>query len=69
MKKASLGKKTKHPLLVLFGSLPTTVANQLTIELKRHDLEISGWLPSHRYLDLSLLGEPIYVYGVNPFLS
>ena len=45
------GKKTRskelsinHPPLVLFGSLPSTVATQLTIELKRQGIEVSGWL-------------------------
>ncbi|KAL6766049.1 chlN (chloroplast) [Auxenochlorella protothecoides x Auxenochlorella symbiontica] len=59
----------KHPSLVLFGSLPNTVANQLNMELKRHNIEVSGWLPSHRYLDLPHLGENVYVCGINPFLS
>ena len=59
----------KHPPLVLFGSLPSTVANQLTLELKRQGIEVSGWLPSQRYTDLPALGENVYVCGVNPFLS
>lgn len=61
--------KQKHPPLVLFGSLPNTVVTQLTLELKRQGIEISGWLPAQRYADLPELGEGVYVCGVNPFLS
>jgi light-independent protochlorophyllide reductase subunit N len=55
--------------LVLFGSLPSTVANQLDLELKRQGINVSGWLPSQRYVELPNLGEDVYVCGVNPFLS
>jgi light-independent protochlorophyllide reductase subunit N len=55
--------------LVLFGSLPSTVATQLTLELKRQGIEVSGWLPSPRYIDLPVLNENVYVCGVHPFLS
>ena len=58
-----------HPPLVLFGSLPSTVANQLTMELQRQGITVSGWLPSQRYNELPPLGEGVYVCGVNPFLS
>ena len=58
-----------HPPLVLFGSLPSTVATQLTMELNKQGITVSGWLPSQRYADLPLLGEGVYVCGVNPFLS
>ena len=61
-------KENAHPL-VLFGSLPTTVANQLRLELKQQGINIAGWLPSQRYLDLPELYEGVYVCGVNPFLS
>jgi light-independent protochlorophyllide reductase subunit N len=69
---SNLGKmdqKFKHPPLVLFGSLPNTVATQLTNELKRQGIHVSGWLPAPRYSDLPSLGEGVYVCGVNPFLS
>jgi light-independent protochlorophyllide reductase subunit N len=59
----------KHPPLVLFGSLPSTVTNQLTLELQRQGITVSGWLPSQRYTELPALGEGVYVCGVNPFLS
>nr|ALO21464.1 ChlN subunit of protochlorophyllide reductase [Lobochlamys culleus] len=55
--------------LVLFGSLPSTVTTQLTLELKKQGVEVSGWLPAQRYTDLPALGENVYVCGVNPFLS
>ena len=58
-----------HPPLVLFGSVPSTVASQLTIELNKQNIEVSGWLPSQRYTDLPLLHEGVFVCGVNPFLS
>jgi light-independent protochlorophyllide reductase subunit N len=61
--------KNSHPPLVLFGSLPTTVSSQLNLELKRNQIEVSGWLPTQRYTDLPNLGEGVYVCGVNPFLS
>ena len=66
---ADMGYGTTHPPLVLFGSLPSTVATQLTMELNRHGITVSGWLPSQRYADLPMLGEGVYVCGVNPFLS
>ena len=55
--------------LVLFGSLPAIVANQLTLELKKQNIIVSGWLPAQRYSDLPELGENVYVCGVHPFLS
>jgi light-independent protochlorophyllide reductase subunit N len=59
----------KHPNLVLFGSLPSTVATTLTLELKKQGIEVTGWLPSQRYGELPALGEGVYVCAVNPFLS
>ena len=61
--------KNDHPPLVLFGSLPSTVTTQLTLELEKQGIKVSGWLPSQRYTDLPVLGEGVYVCGVNPFLS
>nr|YP_009106118.1 ChlN subunit of protochlorophyllide reductase [Paradoxia multiseta]AIT94908.1 ChlN subunit of protochlorophyllide reductase [Paradoxia multiseta] len=55
--------------LVLFGSLPSTVATQLTLELKNQGISVAGWLPAQRYIDLPALGEGVHVCGVNPFLS
>ena len=62
-------KPQTHPPLVLFGSVPTTVANQLTAELEKQGITVSGWLPSPRYTDLPVLTEDVYVCGINPFLS
>lgn len=59
----------KHPPLVLFGSLPSNVVSQLTLELKKQSIHVSGWLPAQRYTELPALGEGVYVCGVNPFLS
>lgn len=58
-----------HPPLVLFGSLPSTVSNQLTLELKSQGITVSGWLPSQRYVELPALGDNVHVCGVHPFLS
>ena len=55
--------------IVLFGSVPATVASQLTLELKKQNIDVSGWLPAQRYSELPILGESVYVCGVNPFLS
>nr|YP_009184802.1 ChlN subunit of protochlorophyllide reductase [Jenufa perforata]ALO62853.1 ChlN subunit of protochlorophyllide reductase [Jenufa perforata] len=62
-------ENSSHPPLVLFGSLPSTVVTQLTLELKRQGIEVSGWLPSQRYTELPTLGDGVYVCGVHPFLS
>jgi light-independent protochlorophyllide reductase subunit N len=55
--------------LVLFGSLPSTVSNQLTLELNKQGIQVAGWLPSQRYTELPSLGEGVFVCGINPFLS
>jgi light-independent protochlorophyllide reductase subunit N len=60
---------SNHPPLVLFGSVPNTVANQLILELEKQGITVSGWLPSQRYTDLPVLTEEVYVCGINPFLS
>ncbi|KFF41136.1 MAG: ferredoxin protochlorophyllide reductase subunit N [Candidatus Atelocyanobacterium thalassa isolate SIO64986] len=58
-----------HPPLVLFGSLPDPVVTNLTLELKKQGVKISGWLPSKRYTELPIIDEGYYVCGINPFLS
>nr|WAM64038.1 Light-independent protochlorophyllide reductase subunit N [Ishige okamurae] len=60
---------TKHAPLILFGSIPDPVVNQLSLELKKQGIKISGWLPSKRYTELPVIKEGNYVCGVNPFLS
>nr|YP_009547616.1 protochlorophyllide reductase ChlN subunit [Vaginularia trichoidea]AYW16133.1 protochlorophyllide reductase ChlN subunit [Vaginularia trichoidea] len=64
----SKNKSTSHQL-VLFGSLPSNVASELNLELKRQSISVSGWLPSQKYNELPKLGYKVYVCGVNPFLS
>ncbi|WP_017716166.1 ferredoxin:protochlorophyllide reductase (ATP-dependent) subunit N [Kamptonema formosum] len=59
----------KHPPLVLFGSLPDPVVTQLTLELKKQGIKVSGWLPSKRYTELPVIEEGYFAAGVNPFLS
>ena len=58
-----------HPPLVLFGSLPDPVVTQLTLELKKQGIKVSGWLPAKRFTELPTLEEGYYVAGVNTFLS
>ncbi|KJH72648.1 ferredoxin:protochlorophyllide reductase (ATP-dependent) subunit N [Aliterella atlantica] len=58
-----------HTPLVLFGSLPDPVVTQLTLELKKQGIKVSGWLPAKRYTELPVIEEGYYVAGVNPFLS
>mmetsp|Transcript_43736 Transcript_43736/g.171131 ORF Transcript_43736/g.171131 Transcript_43736/m.171131 type:complete len:420 (+) Transcript_43736:915-2174(+) len=57
------------PPLIIFGSLPESTANQLTIELEKQGIQVNGWLPSQKYIDLPEIPENAYVVGVNPFLS
>nr|QKN19187.1 ChlN subunit of protochlorophyllide reductase [Eudorina elegans] len=61
--------KTNSNSLVLFGSVPSTVATQLTLELKKEGITVSGWLPSQRYHDLPNFNKDTFVCGINPFLS
>nr|YP_011007623.1 Light-independent protochlorophyllide reductase subunit N [Syringoderma abyssicola]WAM65052.1 Light-independent protochlorophyllide reductase subunit N [Syringoderma abyssicola] len=60
---------TEHAPLILFGSIPDPVVNQLTLELKKQGIKVSGWLPSKRYTELPFIEEGNYVCGVNPYLS
>ena len=58
-----------HTPLVLFGSVPDPVVTQLTLELKKQGVKVSGWLPANRYTDLPVIKEGYFAAGVNPFLS
>ena len=60
---------SKQKKLVVFGSLPNIVAQQLKRELEKQGVMISGWLPSSNYTDLPSISSGDYVIGVNPFLS
>lgn len=55
--------------LILFGSLPDSVVNQLNFELKKQGIAVTGWLPAKRYMELPTITEGSYVCGVNPYLS
>jgi light-independent protochlorophyllide reductase subunit N len=68
-KKKIVGNEDIKNPLILFGSLPDTVVNQLTLELKKQNINITGWLPSNRYTELPYIEEGYYVCGVNPYLS
>lgn len=59
----------EHVPLILFGSIPDPVVNQLTLELKKQGIRVFGWLPSKRYTELPQIYEGNYVCGVNPYLS
>lgn len=58
-----------HPPLVLFGSVPDPIVTQITLELKKQGIQVSGWLPAKRYTELPVIDEGYYVAGINPFLS
>ncbi|HEY9763760.1 MAG TPA: ferredoxin:protochlorophyllide reductase (ATP-dependent) subunit N [Trichocoleus sp.] len=58
-----------HPPLVLFGSVPDPIVTQMTLELKKQGIKVSGWLPAKRYTELPVIDEGYYVAGINPFLS
>jgi light-independent protochlorophyllide reductase subunit N len=64
-----LGTSNPERSLVLFGSVPSSVATQLTLELKKEGIHVSGWLPSQRYNELPQLTKGTLVCGINPFLS
>jgi light-independent protochlorophyllide reductase subunit N len=68
-KTGNIQSTLSKPSLVLFGSLPSNVVSQLTLELKKQSIEIAGWLPAQRYSELPEVGNGVYVCGVNPFLS
>ena len=65
----NLEENSQQPSLVLFGSLPNTVVNQLNLELKKQGIEVTGWIPTQRYYELPELLPNTYVCGVNPYLS
>nr|BDA97405.1 ligh-independent protochlorophyllide [Cryptomonas sp. NIES-345]BDA98366.1 ligh-independent protochlorophyllide [Cryptomonas sp. NIES-1327] len=55
--------------LILFGSVPDSVVNQLTMDLENQGIEVSGWIPSKSYRQLPSVDEGDFVCGVNPYLS
>ncbi|MCS7031372.1 MAG: ferredoxin:protochlorophyllide reductase (ATP-dependent) subunit N [Gloeomargarita sp. SKYG116] len=58
-----------HPPLILFGSVPDPVVTQLTLELEKQGITVSGWLPAKRYTELPVIPPGAFVCGVSPFLS
>jgi light-independent protochlorophyllide reductase subunit N len=58
-----------HTPLILFGSLPDPVVTNLTLELKKQGVKVSGWLPAKRHSELPVIEEGYFTCGVNPFLS
>lgn len=61
--------KNNFPALVLFGSIPEPVVNQLSLELENYGVKIAGWLPSKRYSEIPYIKEGDFVCGINPYLS
>lgn len=57
------------PPLILFGSLPDFVCDELTLDLEKQGLKVSGWIPSKSFFDLPPIVEGSFVCGVNPYLS
>ena len=55
--------------LIIFGSVPSIVVQELSNELLNFGIKIGGWLPSSRYTELPTLNEKDFVCGVNPYLS
>ena len=51
----------KHPPLVLFGSVPSSIAKQIEFELEQNGIHVSGWLPGDKYNDLPVLNSDVYV--------
>lgn len=62
-------KRQKSTEIVLFGSVSNSIATELTLDLKKQGVKVSGWLPSQKYTNLPTLGEGVNVCGVHPFLS
>ena len=62
-------KSDSKPQLILFGSIPENIANELTTELAYYGIKIDGWLPGKRYTQLPELIEGDFVCGIHPYLS
>ncbi len=67
--KAEEAEYKDHAPLILFGSLPDPVVTQLTLELKKQGVKVSGWIPEKRFTELPVVEEGYFAAGVNPFLS
>lgn len=67
--KTNLKKLETKNSLVLFGSLPNHVVNNLNYELEKQNIHVTGWLPSSKFNELPSIDENTFICGVNPFLS
>ena len=45
------------------------VNKEISLELEKQGINVSGWLPSTNYKELPAINENDFVVGVNPFLS
>jgi light-independent protochlorophyllide reductase subunit N len=63
------GEFADHPPLVIFGSITNPVMSQLTLELKKQGIRVSGWLPAPHFTELPAIAPGTFVVGINPFLS
>ncbi|CAL8412484.1 unnamed protein product [Dictyota dichotoma] len=59
----------QEPNLILFGSVPDPVVKQLSFELEKQGIKITGWLPAKSYSQLPQINAGDFVCGVNPYLS
>jgi light-independent protochlorophyllide reductase subunit N len=65
----TLSEPKKTPSLIMFGSVPDPIVNQITMELQKQGIIINGWLPAKHYTELPNIEEGDYVCGINPYLS
>ena len=68
-KATSINSVKQDNSIIIFGSLPNSVTQQITLELKQQGISVSGWLPSTNYTSLPVISSGDYVVGINPFLS
>lgn len=55
--------------LVILGSVDEFTATQLTQELRKQNIFVSGWLPSNKSTNLPNLNPNTYICGLNPYLT
>ena len=67
--KQEIKKQIENPKLILFGSMPDSIVQELSAELEQYGVKIGGWLPGKRYTELPQLAEGDFVCGVHPYLS
>jgi len=69
IKKQEIKQQIENPKLILFGSMPDSIVQELSAELEQYGVKIGGWLPGKRYTELPQLAEGDFVCGVHPYLS